>query len=383
MTEEYTLKIFKKLILFITFSSLFLSGCSDSFDINKKTIATTVAVDKRDGEVWLYIEYANTDTSASKSNGGGGSVNKFSYLIAHGKSLIEARDNLDMQLQKPLYLSGVRTLVLTEAFAEEYLLEYLNRLRAEETYRKRIITVITKENPEKLLDANNEKNQSLGFSIEEMLKTLENSGKSFSRMTSRLNENLSSTYSSLLVPCIGMENKHNILKGYSIIKGTKVDGFISVENSKGLINLKADKPILLYSIPNKDDMFTVEVSLKNRKVDATYKNKEISFEINCEFEAKLLYGDKKIPYNFNKETNAEITKILNETLKNEMLKAIEQSQKEFECDYFQLDDEFQIKYPDEFKKMDWETEYLESKITIKVKTDLTTTWMMDYSSYKT
>lgn len=362
--------------------SVFVSGCGDFKDINEKRIVTAVALDKKDNEIYLYVEIANIEggnKSESKSTGAG---KKYIYVKSHGKTIPEAREALDRQLDKQPYLSAVRTLVLTEDFAKEYLVEYLFRLRADELYRKKTITVITKEDPKKLLEISNEKDVSVGFSIEEMLKTLEDAGESFSRTTSRVLENLSDRYTGILLPCIGLHDKENSLIGYSVVNGTTINGFIPVEESKGMIFIKTDKSKFYYIVPYKDNKFTIEVSLKKRKIKPSYERGKISFDMKYDFDAKLMYGDKKTPYNFDDASNAEVTEILTKTLEHELLNAVEQAQKVFDCDYLQFDDEFRLKFPVEFEKMDWQNEFLKASFNIDAKVKLSGTWMMDYETYE-
>lgn len=123
-------------VVIIILLAVFLTGCGDSVDINEKLIVTTIAFDVKDGEIWYYLEIANIESGKSKE-AGESAGKKYIVMKSHGKTLTEARDNLDTELDKPLYLSGVRALVFTESFAREYLVEYLYRFRADETNRKK------------------------------------------------------------------------------------------------------------------------------------------------------------------------------------------------------------------------------------------------------
>lgn len=368
-----------KILLILTVMiilTVIVSGCADSKDINEKRILTAVAIDKKNNEIYLYSEIANIE-EANKSEG---VSKKYIYVKSHGTTIPKARENLDRELDKQTYVSGIRTLILSENFAKEDLVEYLYRDRADELYRKKVVTVITKEDPEKLFKISNQKHISVGFSIEEMLKTLEEAGGSFSRTTSQLIENLSKRYSGFLLPCIGLQGNENSLIGYSVVNNTTIDGFIPAEGSKGMVFIKTDKPKFDYIVPYKDNKFTIEVSLKKRKIKPYYVNGKINFGMKFDFEAKLMYGDKKVPYNFDNAANAEITKILTDQLKNEITDAVEQAQKKFKCDYFQFNDEFRIKFPVEFEKMDWQNEFSKASFNVDVKVKLSETWMMDYET---
>lgn len=368
--------------IIVIFIPIFLTGCGDSKDINDKRVLTAVALDKIDDEIYLYAEITNIENSNMGGEKSEGSSNKYIYVKSHGKTIPEARENLNRQFNKPLFLSAIRTLILTENFAKEYLVEYLYRLRADETYRKKTITVITNEDPEKIFKANNDKNASAGFAIEETLKSLEEVGESFSRTTSRILENLSSKYTGILIPNVGLQENENVLVGYSIINGTTVNGFIPVEDSKALMFLKSNNSKFYYVVPYKNNKYTIDIVIKNKRLKPSYKDKKIKFDIDFEFEAKLMYGDKKTPYKFNESSNKEVTKIITNMLKKELEHAIEQAQKKYKCDYLQFDDEFRIKYPVEFEKMNWGKEFSKLSYNVGVKVELSSTWMMDYETNK-
>lgn len=356
---------------------LIASGCWDSKDINEKLIITAIAFDIKEEEIIYYIELA--EISKAQGNMGAGKV-KFTSIKAHGKTLAEAKKNLNEKLNRQIYFSGVRAVIFTENFANQYLVEYLYRFRADENYRKKIQTVITKDDPEIMFTTIQEKEASVGFAVEGLIESLDESGMSFSRTTMRLIENISSGYTGILMSCVGLKEKEIALTGYSVIDIDKITGFIPVEESKAIVLLKADKPKLTYTVLYNGINFTIEVEIKKRKITASYKDGQIGFDLKCDFDAKVLYGDQKTPYNFEDKANKEVTEILKDMLLKELYDAIERGLVEYKCDYFQFDDEFRIRYPAEFENMDWKSEFPESIITINVSVVLNTTHMMDYGA---
>ena len=373
-------KLISVIAIFI-FLAVFLTGCWDSVDINEKLIVTTIAFDVKDGEVWYYLEIANIESGKSK-DAGESAGNKHIVRKGHGKTLTEVRDDLDTHLDKPLFLSGVRALMFTENFAKEYLVEYLYRYRVDETYRKKGLTVITKEDPEELYKIAHEGNASLGFMVEGIVETLDESGKSFLRTTMRLIENLSANYTGILIPCIGLQDEEISITGYSVINGPTVTGFLPVEESTCTMFFKVDKPKFHFIVPYNDMNLTLEVLLKKRKITPSYADGKINYDIKMEFRAELMYGDKKTPYNLEDADMREVTKILTAMLKQQISNAIERAQEEFACDYLQFDDIFRIKYPVEFQNMDWGKEFPQAGTTVDVKVDLSTKWGLDYGANK-
>lgn len=360
--------------------SVFLSACADSVDINDKLIVTTIAFDVQDGEIWYYLEIANIEPGNSNASESAGS--KFIIRKGHGKTLIQVRDDLDTHLNKPLYLSGVRALVFTENFANEYMVEYLYRFRADETYRKKGLTVITKEDPEKLYETIHENDESLGFLAEGIVETLDEEGKSFLRTTMRLIENLSAEYTGILIPCIGIRDETIAIVGYSVINGPSVTGFLPVEDSTCTMFFKVERPDFEFIVPYRDINLTINVRLTKRKITPSYADGNIHFSVNMAFKAELMYGDKKTPYGFEQGAIEEVAAALTAQLEHQISCAIQRAQEEFSCDYLQFDDLFRIKYPAAYRQMDWSEEFPKVKSTVKVEVTLGTKWGLDYGANK-
>ncbi|NCA66899.1 MAG: Ger(x)C family spore germination protein [Clostridia bacterium] len=375
---------FKKIKVFaasliMLYVILFSSGCWDALDLNERSIVTTVLLDYNEDKIIFYIEMANPD-KATTNGSGGGSEDKYLVVKSVGKDFVEARNNANEKMDKPVYLSAVRSIVMTERFAKLHFIEYLHRFRSDENYRKKIDTVITRDEPEELLKITKEKKQSLGFVTEDIIETLEEQGKSFKRTTMRLLENISAKYTGMLIPCMGISEEEIALVGYSVVNNNKVDGFLPVEEIEGMILLKAEKVKTNYRLHYNDMNMTVKVTQKKRTIKANYDNEQISMDVNMEYKAELLYGDKKEPYNFQEEDAKALGELLKERIKEELAEAIGRSQTEFNCDYYQFDDEFRIKYPIEFDRMDWYEEYPKIKFNYNIKVKLGTVWIMDYSN---
>lgn len=371
-------KPFKKITI-MALLVVFLAGCWDSVDINERLIATSNVLDVKDNEIWLHYEFVNIKPGKTKETGES-THNKYMVYNVNGKTLAEIRDSLDSHLDEQPYLSGVSVLLFTEDFANEHIVEYLYRFRSDETYRKKVISATIRGEPEELYDIAHKKNISLGLHVEGILKTLEDINKSFhARITMRLLENISSTYTGILLPCIGIKNGELALAGYSVFNDTGIAGFIPAEESRAEIYLKADKPSFEYIVPYNGINFTLETRLKKRKIMPYHENGKTRFDIRVNCEAKLKYGDKRTPYGFKKTDAEKVAETLGRILKKQISEAISRAQTEFKCDYFQFDDEFRIKYPTEFEDMDWKKEFTRAGINVDVKIDMLTLWPTDYS----
>ena len=357
--------------------TLLTTGCWDSVDINKKNIFTTVILDKKDEEYIFYIEIANTD-AAKQSNGG--DVKPYVSIKARGKTIVEARDSLERQMDQPIYLGAVRALVLTENVSNEDVTEYFNRLRADAQYRKKVLTVITSDKPEDILKISNN-GESTGFYIEEMLDNLVNMGNSFYRPTARFIENSSSDVNNFLIPNICMNEKNLELNGYSVVKNNKTIGMISAEESKGLIYMKTDNAKWTYNVPYENGQYIIEVELNGKKTKPYYDNGVISFDLSFDFHAQLQYSDQKCACNVGDDLLNGLKQTLQATIEKELTQTVFLSQQYYACDYLSFDDEFHIKYPEIFHQLNWNETYPTVQVKINTKLELEHQDMMDYSPH--
>ncbi|HWQ51925.1 MAG TPA: Ger(x)C family spore germination protein [Terriglobales bacterium] len=350
----------------------------DSKDINDKLIATTIAVDKKDGEFWFYVEFANVEAQQEGAQNGSGMGAKYFMVSAHGGTLTGARENLDQQLDRPIYMGGVRTLLIAENFAKEDLVEYLYRLRADESYRKKVFTVITNEEMEPLFKTLNEQGQSLGYSIENTITNLDNSGEAFSRTTSRLLENLSNDYSGILIPCIGLQDTYTVFNGYAVVNDTKVVAHIPVEIADGLSILRVEKSRQFYRIPCREYELTVEAVLTKRRIKPSYDDGKINMTVTLEFNAYLRYGNLKTPYGLTDKDEEKIERVLEEKITREVMGAVFQAQRAYKTDYLQFDDAFRAKYPVEFHSLDWNEAFSTIAVTPVVDVHFSADKSIDY-----
>jgi hypothetical protein len=138
-----------------------------------------------------------------------------------------------------------------------------------------------------------------------------------------------------------------------------------------------ENPKWFYAVPLDDDKYTIEVRVGKRKVVPYYSGGEISFDLRYEFKATALYykePDKKL----DEDTKNKITTALKEIIMGEFESALMKSQKELKSDYLGFDHEFRIKYPDQFKNLDWRSEFQNVKFNLDFKVELEVNKAMDY-----
>ncbi len=367
---------FLKLIVFciiMSFLMCTLCSCYDAMDINKKHIVTAVILDYKDQKVQFNVEIADIEGSDSDSG-----EDKYKYVTGVGTTIMESRQQLDRNLDRQLYLSAIRAIIFTEDFINEYLIEYLNRLRASEQYNKKVIIVTTSCEPSELIETCKENKMSVGFSTEEMLTTLKKQGESFSRTTQEVIEKLSNDHAAMLLPCIGVKDKTNTLLGYTVIDKNKVKGFIDAQKANGAVLFNREKAESQYLVEYNGQDLSVEGKIKHCKIKPLYSDGKIKFKVDCQMKATLLYGDSRPPYTFSRSDYEKIERMLKQDVKKQIEQTVKKAQTEHGCDYLYFDDAFRIKYPKVFDTLDWTKEFKTANVDVDVKIDLDSIWLMDY-----
>lgn len=364
-----------KLIIMLLLTGFLLTGCWDAADVSSLDLSTMVILDRQGDELSFTVEIAKI-SSTSGSGEGGGEGKKQTYLIGSGKSLSEARDALDMQMDKPLFLGTVRALILTEHAAANDLAEYLFRLRENQEYRQKVNIAIIQEDPLALIGAENETDQPLGFVIDDTIHTAQENGQTCAVTTEKyVNDILAKR--GFIVQHIGLVDKQIRLDGYSVFRDAKLVGFIPMEDSRGLSYMLSDKPIWVYRLPGGDGFVTAEVELARRKIKPSYRDGRIGFQVQLAFKAAIQYKSDVSLFPLNEQNIRRYCEDLNQVLAQEIRAAIEQSQNQFQSDYLNLGEVFRLAYPDEFERMDWPAEYPGAEIEVSTSIDISVSDKID------
>lgn len=359
-----------------------ISGCWDAVDINKRMLITAVVLDKKEGQYVFYAETANMENSSGQggSSGSGGGSSKYITYKGCGATLTEAREEIERQVEQPLYLGSVNVLILTKRLAKSGLYEYLNRLNSDFDYRKKVITLTTSEEPENILKISKH-GESAGAYIVDQIRNSSKIGYTFYRTTARYFEDVSSRTTGFAIPMLGLNQDTPSIIGYSIINNEdKYIGEIRVEDSRGLNILKMfrNKPEFRFVIPYNNVLFTIKVFRERKKIKSYYKNGKISFDVNLKFDAEIEYTSKIC--SISDETKKKLNDELEKTMKKELEETIKISQEKYKTDYLNFKDEFHINYPEVYHKMDWYKEYPKAKINVYCDIKLDTEKGIDYKT---
>jgi Ger(x)C family germination protein len=347
-----------------------LSGCWDATDIQNKDIALTIMEDYKDGNYYYYTELADIFQKSNQQQNAGNqsSGTKTDYIVAQGKTLVEARDETNREADKPLTVGADRAIIWTDRFAENGVEEFLNRIRGESDFRQTVPIVTTSSEPEEIYNSPPENAQSIGGSVDDTLTSLTNTDTNFEVHVGDLLQAIAVKNVGFLVPAMDIVNKQITLNGYSVFKNAKLIGEIPADQRDGIVYFLNKNAKDTYEITNNNIRYTIDVDIKQMQVTPHYSDGKVSFDINMKFDGKITYVDKMT--NISDEDIKAASDNCKEKITDDINLALETSQKTYSCDYLKLYRYFRAKYQQKFYNSDWSKLYSNANMNVSVDLNL-------------
>jgi Ger(x)C family germination protein len=355
-----------------------MSGCWDARNIDDLDICTAVVVDYKDGEYTLYFEIINIATNKMSGENTGQGLST-AIVQGAGESFAKARTEVDRELNKPVYLGAVQSLIMTEEMADNGIEEYAYRVREMTEYRKTMDMIITPDDPEDILNIRPENSATVGFAIEDTLQNLLEKGVIFHMSLADVLQKLSAHNKCYLLSTVGVKKEQIVHLGYTVFNGGYRIGFIPYEQSRGIlyVTLGGEKrtPIFLYVVKIDDAVYTLETTLKNFSVKAKWDGTRASFDIDMDFEAKTLYQS------VSNKTTPEIMRQIKADLSNQLMEDVTQAiqtSMDYESDYMNFSEPFRITYPGVYEQMEWQSTFVNADFTVDLAVALKEHEAYDY-----
>lgn len=367
-----------KILIFIVIILLMICSISgwDRYEISNNTIVTLVGVDKKGDTLKLFMEYQPPHGKAKSSETSGQS--KSQVLIGEGDTFGDAENLYLRKSPDEIYLGSIRALILSDDYAKEGITNYMNRIRGQKEYRKVQNVFTTSTELEKMFDSKSLEIENIGLNIEHLSKQLSANGIDYNATISDTMEALNIKNIGFVTNHIDLINNKIVNTGYSIFEGDKKIGFIPSKDISGVNYFLISKAEDVFVINFEDFTASMHAFLKNKTIKVLYKNGDISFDIKMNLTAHLIYtsGINKVDSDGFKSLGKEVEK----KIKQDILDAIETSQKEFECDYLSFYKFFRSKYNSDFETMNWNEKYKEAKFNVDISVEASPSNLVNYDT---
>ncbi|MCY6484082.1 Ger(x)C family spore germination protein [Clostridium aestuarii] len=364
------IKRYHKLLIILILFSVFLTGCWDYLDIDKRSIVISIGVDKVKDNIEFSGEVAKLLPEMGERGGSPQGTNVYTDL-SYGKTFEEARIDFNRRRPHPTFLGATRVVVFGSNLAQEGIEPYLNRINKTYDYRKTLLAVVSREPPNQIFATSIENDLSVGFLIENTVNFLAKNGSALYKTIGEMLSDIALNEVGYVLPYIGIDKRDIKYLGLAVMKDSKLVGTIDIKDSDGLLYLLAKNPLLtevMTSPKNEENKISFKTSIKNRKIKTKYVNKKIVINISLDLNARLRYQ-----YFIEPISSGDIKQLetmISNKVKKDIENILERTQEDYECDILGFARYFRADNSTVYKQIKWSEEYPKAEINVSVNTKI-------------
>ncbi|GAA0717537.1 Ger(x)C family spore germination protein [Clostridium malenominatum] len=359
-------KKYIKLILILIIPAL-LTGCWDYNDINRRSITLSVGVDEINGNVEITGRIANL-TSKSSATEGEAQLSDTYFFQSTGYNFEKARFDFDTHVPSEDFSGALRVITFSKKYAQKGIESYINRIDFLPGMRKSLLITACMEPTRDLFLKPVKNDISVGYAIENTIRTLEREGMSIYTTLQDIQSSIQFKDIGYVIPYITKENDSIKYLGLAAMKDSKLVGIIDSRDSIGYLLILGEKTKhenVISHPRNIENPLSLKSILKKRKITTSYVDNKVNIDMKLNINTQLIY-----PY-YMESINSDDIKTLEEELSNNIkkavLSAIERSQTEFQCDIFGFGKYFKADNYNIYKNINWQEEYLKANFNVDVE----------------
>lgn len=375
-----------RMFIIILIIPLILTGCWDYNDVNKRSITLSVGVDNvhNGNGVEFSGEIARLGPSKGGKEGGGqigsASITSSFTFVSKGKDFEEARANYNKEIPQNDFSGATRAVVFSKEYAQNPGIDsYINRVINLFGYRTALLIAVSDIPTSELFNTKIKNDISIGHAIEDTLRHLSEEVGLVYKTIYEANSDILLEEVGYLIPYIGVRDSSVSVLGYAVMSDDSRLIDIIKSNEASIVNFLLSKNAVqrkAYSCPaHPTQDISVKTSLKKRIIKTSIKNDSINININLDLKSEIQY-----PYHYQLHSKKDIEpleKSIENKIKEDVLKIIKKSQEEFKIDCFDFARYFRAQNPEVYKNISWKEEYPDINFTVKVKTKLINTNLLE------
>jgi spore germination protein KC len=390
------------LIIIILITSIILSSCVGSRELNEIGIVMSTGIDYRDGKIIVTNEVMTPSASTSDNT----EKNEVMYVQSVGDTIFEALRNTTLTFDRRLFLSHNRVIIFGEEFAKRGIGDYINFYLYDAEPRESAYMLVSKgAMAYEVMGINAGLSDSPGRYLESLVENYEHTSK-----TSSITFNEYFRYFfERGTPVLGIvqivekeeinkekENKNklalNVAGGAVFNEDTLVGyysddemigfNFIVNEIDGGLIIFETpDQETNLKRIATKGKYTTLEIKNSKTKNKIEIINGEINLYINVTLKGVIGEETKGLELTELNVVDA-IEKACSNQVKKYISMTMDKAQKEFKLDTFGIDALFHREYPEIWRDIsnNWRGVFPSINYNVNVETNILRTGLIDIPS---
>lgn len=364
----------------LVLNTIFLSGCWDSRELNELGLVMAVGVDKeKGGDLYTVTAQVAKPSSASGQGGksGGGGEQPVWVGSAQGKTIFEAVRNMAKFSSRRIMWAHNNIIIIGESLAEEDITPVVDFFTMNPELRMKTWVAVAHGDAKPYVTAKTGVENIPGISMAELFRYHELPAESTATDMVRLFRDFKSESTQPLVSALNKQNEEEVagaekqveLEGAAVFKGTKLIGWTSPEETRGLAwirNEMGNAIIVVQDVGEKKQNISVELSGTKVKTKAQLTGEMPSIDVEIKTKGDISEIDEpsdmtidKLKELVKKETEREI--------KKEIKLGLDKVQKELKSDVLGFGRAVHIANKDEwYKRIENEWEYLYPQVAVNI-----------------
>lgn len=387
-----------KLLIILSISSLFLSGCWNSRELDEIGIAVALGIDKAGDKVLVSVQLVNPSEISSKHSGEG----KAPVVIYQetADTVFEALRKMTKTVPLKTFFPHLRILVIGEELAKEGIATSMDLLARDQEFRPDFYVVIAKGHEahqvlKMLVPVEKITAQNLFHKLETSSKVwaptvAQTIGKLFDDFMSPGKQAVITGVQILGDPDIG-EYSSNLESAdppvrlqytdLAIFKEDKLQGWLNESESKGYNYIVGNVKSTVVNVPcSEEGEVSIEILKTKAEISSKFSKGKPSIEVNLKTTGNV--GEVQCEMDFKKaKTIKELENQVERDIKDKMQQSVKTAKETYQSDIFGFGEVIHRKNPEFWQenKKEWDDHFTELPVTIKVKAQIRQTGKRNHS----
>ncbi|SHK15303.1 spore germination protein KC [Anaerobranca californiensis DSM 14826] len=346
----------KKAVKIISILCLLLvsTGCWDSIELDDLGIVVAMGIDKEEEGFTMTLQIIKPQPKGQDGNEG-----KIWVGASSGQTLFDASKNFRAKVPARLTFMHNQIIIIGEKAAKDGLDDIIDFLSRNREIRYKSWVIITQGEAKKVLQLTPGLQPTL---FEEIIGLIENKDEWAKQETSTIKDFLisfSNPYKDIVTArlilvdpeVMGSQQeevdqmssatvtmqKKIILDGASVIKGSKLSGWMTKTETRSYLFLKGKASEAIIVVPYKDGEISVEIGEVKSKFTPKFKKGKPLVEVEIKGLGRI--GETNVPLDFfDIYEISKVEKILNQRIEGELKNSIEKFQGQYNADILGIGD---------------------------------------------
>ncbi|PKM81905.1 MAG: hypothetical protein CVU89_07750 [Firmicutes bacterium HGW-Firmicutes-14] len=359
----------RKILVLVIISLLapFLTGCWDVEEIPRRGIANAVFFDAGNPKKIKMGVVLNVPGTAVPPNVG--TIQQFekrNYVLSgEGDSLVDAWSQVQSNSERNIFFGQVRAIVLSEKFARQNIKDLLDFIGRFPLVPPNTIVLVTKSDPEKLLDMKNAANDLPGNYIDFYFRSPFKRSLAIPVDLWKINSIIDKRAGDPYLPLIEESQNNYKIAGTAVFSRNRMVDELSMDETQTLAIIR-ETDVGYQTIPLGENRYAAFKNVSSNTITTPNISSDgtLTFNVSGKIQGVMVENvpRREILMKEKKQIERRAAMLFKRKIENLIAKL-----QDLNSDPVGFGDQFRVEYPQQWKKIDWYQVYPAAKFNVSTK----------------